>query len=105
MEKFVQKLSSPFNLVVEQAVWVLGNVAGDSYECRDFLLAKGALEPLVRIASSGATQSLRRNATWSTSNLFRGQPPPLLAILLPSLPTVCSLVSSEDSQIVKDALW
>jgi importin subunit alpha-1 len=35
---FVQLLSSPNDDVREQAVWALGNIAGDSPQCRDFVL-------------------------------------------------------------------
>jgi hypothetical protein len=30
-----------------QAVWALGNVAGDSPECRDFVIVNGMLDPLL----------------------------------------------------------
>lgn len=33
--------------VREQAVWALGNVAGDSPRCRDTVLAAGVLPPLI----------------------------------------------------------
>lgn len=33
--------------VREQAVWALGNVAGDSPRCRDTVLSAGVLSPLI----------------------------------------------------------
>ena len=39
-------LRSPHDEVRDQAVWALGNVAGDSPECRDHLLEQGLLGPL-----------------------------------------------------------
>ena len=44
---FVELLSSPEADVREQAVWALGNIAGDSPELRDFVLNNKALGPLV----------------------------------------------------------
>jgi importin subunit alpha-6/7 len=44
---FIELLSSPEADVREQAVWALGNIAGDSPELRDFVLSKNALVPLV----------------------------------------------------------
>lgn len=34
--------------VRDQAVWALGNVAGDSPRCRDAVLAAGVLPPLIQ---------------------------------------------------------
>jgi len=44
---FVQLLHSPIDDVREQAVWALGNIAGDSPRCRDLVLQHGALAPLM----------------------------------------------------------
>lgn len=45
---FVRLLSSQYEDVQEQAVWALGNIAGDSPECRDFVLQNGVLLPLLK---------------------------------------------------------
>jgi importin subunit alpha-6/7 len=46
---FIELLSSPEADVREQAVWALGNIAGDSPALRDAVLKMGALPPLVRL--------------------------------------------------------
>lgn len=45
---FIELLSSPEADVREQAVWALGNIAGDSPELRDRVLGANALMPLVQ---------------------------------------------------------
>lgn len=45
---FIELLSSPVDDVQEQAVWALGNIAGDSSECRDYVLESGVMEPLLK---------------------------------------------------------
>lgn len=45
---FVHLLSSEYDDVQEQAVWALGNIAGDSPDCRDHVLDSGILKPLLQ---------------------------------------------------------
>lgn len=49
---FISLLGSPHEDVQEQAVWALGNIAGDSPECRDHVLASGILTPLLQYVSA-----------------------------------------------------
>ena len=44
---FIELLGSQFEDVQEQAVWALGNIAGDSPECRDYELDAGILPSLL----------------------------------------------------------
>lgn len=35
--------------VVDQAVWALGNIAGDGSDCRDFTIRNGIIPPLLAL--------------------------------------------------------
>ena len=56
---------SPNDDVREQAVWALGNIAGDNPTCRDNVLASGAMNPLLSQLHQNSKISMLRNATWT----------------------------------------
>jgi hypothetical protein len=64
-----------------QAVWALGNIAGDSPQCRNMVLQAGALPPLLDQLGDNQKVSMQRNATWTLSNFCRGKPPPDFSVV------------------------
>ncbi|CAL5194803.1 unnamed protein product [Lathyrus oleraceus] len=102
---FVKLLASPSDDVREQAVWALGNVAGDSPRCRDLVLSHGALLPLLAQLNEHAKLSMLRNATWTLSNFCRGKPQPSFDQVKPALPALASLIHSNDEEVLTDACW
>ncbi|PWA99017.1 Armadillo [Artemisia annua] len=102
---FVKLLASPSDDVREQAVWALGNVAGDSPRCRDLVLGQGALIPLLAQLNEHAKLSMLRNATWTLSNFCRGKPQPPFELTKPALPALERLVHSNDEEVLTDACW
>ncbi|KAK8960310.1 Importin subunit alpha-1 [Platanthera guangdongensis] len=102
---FVKLLGSPSDDVREQAVWALGNVAGDSPRCRDLVLGSGALMPLLAQLNDQAKLSMLRNATWTLSNFCRGKPQPNFEQTKPALPALKHLIHSTDEEVLTDACW
>ena len=92
--------------VKEQAIWALGNIAGDYPRCRDAVLQANALMPLLNLLNEAKKLSLIRNATWTLSNFCRGkQPQPKWEVISQALPTLAKLVDSVDEEVIIDSCW
>merc|ERR1719331_620940 len=102
---FVQLLQSPNDDVREQAVWALGNIAGDSPNFRDLVLQSGGLNPIMTVLRESEKTSMMRNSTWTLSNLCRGKPPPPFEWVSPALGTLANLITMSDTEVLTDACW
>lgn len=110
LPKIAELIRSRNDQVSEQAVWCIGNIAGDNYICRNSVLQAGALESLVAILgrlSVKATEeiSLLRNAVWTVANCCRGKPEPELDMVRPALPALAKALWETDTEVVADACW
>jgi len=104
---FIKLLSSGDADVAEQSVWALGNIAGDSTSYRDGVLQSGILGPLCQLLMNpGIKMSMRRNATWTMSNLCRGKDPqPNFEQVKPCVAVMAQLVQCNDDEVMTDAAW
>ncbi|XP_030344949.1 importin subunit alpha-6 isoform X6 [Strigops habroptila] len=105
VQRFVKFLERNENYTL-QAVWALGNIAGDNAECRDFVLNCGILPPLLELLTNSNRLTTTRNAVWALSNLCRGKnPPPDFSKVAPCLNVLSRLLFSSDPDVLADACW
>ncbi|KJE89752.1 importin alpha [Capsaspora owczarzaki ATCC 30864] len=113
VERFIRMVASSSTRIADQAIWALGNIAGDSPALRNYCLEAGAMRQLVRVLSQLDSQRLRsditfvRNTAWAISNLCRGKPQPLLDHVRISLAILYRLLTElrDDESVVTDSLW
>lgn len=63
--------SNIFN--IEQACWVIGNIAGDSHQCREKLVTMEFTPILISLLQQMDSFVILRNAIWALSNMSRGE--------------------------------
>ncbi|XP_056633530.1 importin subunit alpha-5-like [Diorhabda carinulata] len=99
-------LSSPRIDVAEQAVWAIGNIAGDGAATRDLVLSCNVLPDLLSLIKPHTSLSMLRNAVWAISNLCRNKnPSPDFELLKPALPFLARLLNHTDYEVQADTCW
>jgi len=98
-------LESPSYEVKEQAIWALGNIAGDNYEFRDIIIQAGAVYPLIRIIEESVAEgTLLKNAIWALLNLCRGKPLPPYYAVRDTIPVFARVImTQENTELLMDA--
>jgi importin subunit alpha-2 len=98
--------------LIEQAVWCLGNIAGDGAALRDAVLVHGGLNALIKLiapdndsagyrttglaSQRGLTLAMRRNIVWALSNLCRNKPHPDAKKIRGIIPVLAKLLQGTD---------
>ena len=67
-------LMHPSKKIAAQTIWLVGNVAGDSAQLRDYLLEQNILEQIYKLAEKINEQFMIKNLAWTFGNLVRGKP-------------------------------
>lgn len=62
--------------MVDQAIWAVGNISGDSAEYRDLLIEAGAVQAIIHLINTTKNKSNIIHSAWVLSNLCRGNPLP-----------------------------
>lgn len=103
--RMINLLDSESEDLRQQSVWALGNISGDSCTLRDLVLNQGAMPKVLKMIQSETSDRVKRDATWTLSNLFRGKPAPPWEIVLTAIPVLVHLLHSSDDDVLIDACW
>lgn len=68
---FEDILDDEYDQIVEQAVWGLGNIIGDSVELRDLVVRSKVLDKLVSLLTQTRAVNIQKNIIWCLSNSLR----------------------------------
>ncbi|CAD7953164.1 unnamed protein product [Amoebophrya sp. A120] len=98
----------------EQAVWGLGNIAGDGAQLRDQLVQKNII-PILQSICSGIIElpwtetekeNNLKNVLWVMTNCCRGKPAPEFAKIQPALTVFAEVVGRKmKDTLASEALW
>jgi len=97
VDAFVSLLHSQFIEVIEQAIWGLGNLAGDNPHIRDVVINAGAVQPIADLLDrTSPGNSFVRNASWTLSNFCRGRPAPNFDKIKRCVPSLAKVLIESD---------
>ncbi|KAK1347767.1 hypothetical protein LUQ84_002749 [Hamiltosporidium tvaerminnensis] len=106
----LEMINEPSSELIDQGIWALGNIAGDSEAMRDSIINSNATPTILSFISdllhSKDHLKILRNATWLLSNLNRGRnPPPPLPHMKSCIPVISLLTTHTDPEVVTDSFW
>ncbi len=93
--------------MVEQAIWGLGNIAGEDPKIRDLVIHSGAVDPVaILLMQSAPHTNFVRNASWTLSNFCRGRPTPPIHLVKNAVIALAKIFLEHDIEdILIDVCW
>jgi hypothetical protein len=107
IQLFEQILDDPYNQIVEQAIWGLGNIIGDSIELRQLVVKSNVLNKLIFILNQNRGMNIQKHIIWCLSNALRIRPrkEPYVAMKNPVMALILAFKTYNDPEIKRDCLF
>ena len=104
---FEEILNDQSPQIVEQAIWGLGNIIGDSVELRQLVVKSGVLNKLIIILAQNKSMNIQKHIIWCLSNALRIKPKKEAYVTMKN--SVIALISAfnsyADQEIKTDCLF
>ncbi|KAJ6230111.1 importin subunit alpha-4 [Anaeramoeba flamelloides] len=101
----LELFESPYDAIIKQTLWTLGNLANDGVTNRDLLLSLDIVKYLYNTIQNSRKKGLINAATWLIYNLCRGVPYPNFILLQPLIPILLQLLQVKYLTIVENVCW
>ena len=103
---FINLLKSKSEDITDQAIWGLGNIAGESAEYRDLIIETHAIELLINVISSTDSLDRIKPAVWALGNICRTRPTPPTKDIINTLPIFIFIIEQyNEKDLLMDAIW
>eukprot|EP01016_Furgasonia_blochmanni_P017679 TRINITY_DN20384_c0_g1_i1.p1 TRINITY_DN20384_c0_g1~~TRINITY_DN20384_c0_g1_i1.p1 ORF type:complete len:339 (+),score=77.30 TRINITY_DN20384_c0_g1_i1:87-1103(+) len=106
LQALLALLDHPNDMMVEQVIWGLANITGDTHDLRLMLIKEGIVEKILHVNTSKQRKiPVIRVTAWLMSNLVRGKPFPLYETVKALQPLMIAFLEIEDDDVLADTLW
>lgn len=102
LKSITQTLMSDSKELVINSAWICGNLAGDSIQNRNEILAAGIIPAIVKIADEST--DLDPNLVWAIGNMIKGRPVPDLTTVKEVLRLFPKILEMENIEILSDSM-
>lgn len=100
-------MDSKIQEIQEQAIWAIGNLAGDSIKIRDKIIQKKGLEKIIKHFSTAERITLIKHSVWAISNFCRSKPAPDYENMKPIIDLIIRSIYKldQDYEFLVDSCW
>ncbi|KAJ3438084.1 importin subunit alpha-4 [Anaeramoeba flamelloides] len=105
ISEFCHLLSSKDKKIQDQAIWGLGNIAGESAEYRDQILSLKVFPKIISLLKNEQSTLFLQNSIWTLSIFVKQQPSPIFDEVKDAFPIFYDLLQHKDQEICSSALW
>ena len=104
---FEEILDDKYNQIVEQAIWGLGNIIGDSVDLRQLVVKSNILNKLIFILNQNRGMTIQKHIIWCLSNALRIRPrkEPFEMMKNPIVALILAFKAYNDPEIKRDCLF